>query len=754
MQHRKRQKQGKGNMYQEPNPDNHYIQNMTLFFQGKQNLETMYTFDKCIDDLIRIDSFEYDVQPMIKFILPEYLLSGSHIILTFQAKNIKSNTVEDIALGVTFSENFGVRDTPLQYLLDISNLILDSYRVKFGQDYEPLIIGYDSKTLKNNKITRLTFNLPCKMMVNTYWLSKLLGAEWGVYYDGEKYQEAVIIDKEQNGDPIIEMKDYYQIKFPNKFYMNFVKTLNITCPQVSTESIINKQKYFMFMRQDIEAEPGQQLSVTSGQTVSIKREYLQQGIQLQFYDENFVVLPILYTYYLELYIGKSKRRQQVEYETQQRIVRSQQDEEYMKQQKQQELDSYLIQQQQQLNSELEQQIKGLRDKFTQDNIYTQFKETDAQDIEHFKELIDKNTAVEVKKKQYWKELEKQNNLKDYQDLYSKYNQELKQDYEDLNKMQQNFNLDYRQKVTEKTTAAQKSEEISRQYKDIIDYQKIYKNIPTQTFNKYITQLIEQNATYFDINDLSKHLPLLPDDKLNDEDLTVDDLKPDWRDDIIQKNNKLIKQKYEKLDLNNLTKEQKEKNKKKCEDELEKSNNFNNGVYDRLEKIVEKVISEKQGGDYESNLDAIKEILKTKTIDNKDYVVVGTKQQKQRSYDINPANDERDYKLIEKCYNHVFKKYNDYRKQQVEYFVDDRCLKIKTQYGDDLSDKNVKEINKQIKDDIKNINDKNSKKLLLKIDTQSVIDQVYDRLEQTNKELKQLQMEEEQKNMENSSNDEE
>ncbi|CAL6013758.1 Hypothetical_protein [Hexamita inflata] len=310
-------------------------------------------------------------------------------------------------------------------------------------------------------------------------------------------------------------------------------------------------------------------------------------------------------------------------------------------------------------------------------------------------------------------------------------------------MQQNFNLDYRQKVTEKTTAAQKSEEISRQYKDIIDYQKIYKNIPTQTFNKYITQLIEQNATYFDINDLSKHLPLLPDDKLNDEDLNVDDLKPDWRDDIIQKNNKFIKQKYEKLDLNNLTKEQKEKNKKKCEDELERSNNYNNGVYDRLEKIVEKVISEKQGGDYD-NKDMIKEILKTKTIDNKDYTVIGTKQQKQRSYDINPANDERDYKLIEKCY----------RKQQVEYFVDDRCLKIKTKYGDDLSDKNVKEINKQIKDDIKNINDKNSKKMLLKIDTQSVIDQVYERLEQSNRELRQLQLEEEQKNMENSSNDEE
>ncbi|CAL6106703.1 Hypothetical_protein [Hexamita inflata] len=563
--------------------------------------------------------------------------------------------------------------------------------------------------------------MPGSISIKGYWLSKLLGAGqvangMSYRYDLKEYVQDIIGD-----DGNIIQKNYYEIVFPEKFYMNFVKTLNITCNQVSTEQIIKGQKRFMFLRQDIDAEPGQQISVTSGQLVTLKREYLQQGIQIQFHDENFQVIPLQDVYYLELYVGKSKRRQQIEYLNQQSVIERQQDENFMKEQQKQELENYKLQLLIQQNQEQDQITKKMFTEIKQNQKQTN--DIAPEFIKYFDELNQKYVEIDQKKKQYEEGLKQQESIQTYNQYKKQMLDDLLKDYTQIEEFQNNVNQQYEKDFYETNQITQKQRDIDNQYNKIIAYSKIYDKMPKSYFNQLITNLITDNKSIFKEDDLKNNLKLLKDDKedkeyLDENDLDIKPFDMNWRDQLLEEHTKQLQARSK------IQKIVKDKNDNlRVVDDLEKSIKFEKDRYNDLDKILEKFIKENQG-DYQNNKEQLYEILKTKTISFKDLDLKNkTKKQKEEMIQKNVREKEGsvDENLIQRSYDVIYEKYKEQSLNRMQQLIDDICIQLKMHYGDNVTNKEFKDNENQIKQMIQDAND--DKKLIIKFQSNDVIDKI-------------------------------
>ena len=111
---------------------------MILYYEGTTNNEFLYTNQAYYDEMQSIDKVEYDFQPIVEFTLPNNLLDGSSISMTAEAVDIiNTDTVATVTFKVPL-DNFGVRQTELLYLADISTAIFNAFDNKSNGKYEPI----------------------------------------------------------------------------------------------------------------------------------------------------------------------------------------------------------------------------------------------------------------------------------------------------------------------------------------------------------------------------------------------------------------------------------------------------------------------------------------------------------------------------------------------------------------------------------------------------------------------------------------
>ncbi|CAL6059380.1 Hypothetical_protein [Hexamita inflata] len=310
---------------------------MIVYYEGSQNQEFLYTDDSYYFDLSKIDKEEYDIQPTVNFTIPGQLLNNTKIILRTRYKGVgSSGNVEILDTGdyiVQLDKDFGTRQTEMIYLDEITGLIQTAARQATKE--QQFLVAADTEQLVKNLKTRLRFEgeqTTIKFPEESYWLAKLLGAK--VFKSNElqprtdningqqvKFDEEgneldvnglIIPDKLNNKTMYVTNKQY--IKFDYTFYLNFIKTLHITCLYITKQTVLSKYKQYIILRHELNVTPLARVKITSGFASTITKDQIYKGIQIGFCDENFHTIPMDpdTTYELEISISKSLRKQQLE----------------------------------------------------------------------------------------------------------------------------------------------------------------------------------------------------------------------------------------------------------------------------------------------------------------------------------------------------------------------------------------------------------------------------------------------------------
>ncbi|CAL6006336.1 Hypothetical_protein [Hexamita inflata] len=310
---------------------------MIVYYEGSQNQEFLYTDDSYYFDLSKIDKEEYDIQPTVNFTIPGQLLNNTKIILRTRYKGVgSSGNVEILDTGdyiVQLDKDFGTRQTEMIYLDEITGLIQTAARQATKE--QQFLVAADTEQLVKNLKTRLRFEgeqTTIKFPEESYWLAKLLGAK--VFKSNElqprtdningqqvKFDEEgneldvnglIIPDKLNNKTMYVTNKQY--IKFDYTFYLNFIKTLHITCLYITKQTVLSKYKQYIILRHELNVTPLARVKITSGFSSTITKDQIYKGIQIGFCDENFHTIPMDpdTTYELEISISKSLRKQQLE----------------------------------------------------------------------------------------------------------------------------------------------------------------------------------------------------------------------------------------------------------------------------------------------------------------------------------------------------------------------------------------------------------------------------------------------------------
>ncbi|CAL6100986.1 Hypothetical_protein [Hexamita inflata] len=310
---------------------------MIVYYEGSQNQEFLYTDDSYYFELSKIDKEEYDIQPTVNFTIPGQLLNNTKIILRTRYKGVgSSGNVEILDTGdyiVQLDKDFGTRQTEMIYLDEITGLIQTAARLATKE--QQFLVAADTEQLVKNLKTRLRFEgeqTTIKFPEESYWLAKLLGAK--VFKSNELYPRTdningqqvkfdeegneldanglIIPDKLNNKTMYVTNKQY--IKFDYTFYLNFIKTLHITCLYITKQTVLSKYKQYIILRHELNVTPLARVKITSGFSSTITKDQIYKGIQIGFCDENFHTIPMDpdTTYELEISISKSLRKQQLE----------------------------------------------------------------------------------------------------------------------------------------------------------------------------------------------------------------------------------------------------------------------------------------------------------------------------------------------------------------------------------------------------------------------------------------------------------
>ncbi|CAL6086935.1 Hypothetical_protein [Hexamita inflata] len=310
---------------------------MIVYYEGSQNQEFLYTDDSYYFELSKIDKEEYDIQPTVNFTIPGQLLNNTKIILRTRYKGVgSSGNVEILDTGdyiVQLDKDFGTRQTEMIYLDEITGLIQTAARLATKE--QQFLVAADTEQLVKNLKTRLRFEgeqTTIKFPEESYWLAKLLGAKvfksnelqprtdningQQVTFDEEGNEldtnGLIIPDKLNNKTMYVTNKQY--IKFDYTFYLNFIKTLHITCLYITKQTVLSKYKQYIILRHELNVTPLARVKITSGFSSTITKDQIYKGIQIGFCDENFHTIPMDpdTTYELEISISKSLRKQQLE----------------------------------------------------------------------------------------------------------------------------------------------------------------------------------------------------------------------------------------------------------------------------------------------------------------------------------------------------------------------------------------------------------------------------------------------------------
>ncbi|CAL6010098.1 Hypothetical_protein [Hexamita inflata] len=302
---------------------------MIVYYEGSQNQEFLYTDDSYYYELSKIDKDEYDIQPTINFTVPGQLLNNTKIILRTRYKGVgSSGNVEILDTGdyvVQLDKDFGTRQTEMIYLDEITGLIQTAARQATKE--QQFLVAVDTEQLVKNLKTRLRFEgeqTTIKFPEESYWLAKLLGAKVfksnylqpteGFDEEGNELDAngLIIPDKLNNKTMYVTNNQY--IKFDYTFYLNFIKTLHITCLYITKQTVLSKYKQYIILRHELNVTPLASVKITSGFASTITKDQIYKGIQIGFCDENFHTIPMDpdTTYELEISISKSLRKQQLE----------------------------------------------------------------------------------------------------------------------------------------------------------------------------------------------------------------------------------------------------------------------------------------------------------------------------------------------------------------------------------------------------------------------------------------------------------
>ncbi|CAL6053970.1 Hypothetical_protein [Hexamita inflata] len=310
---------------------------MIVYYEGSQNQEFLYTDDSYYFDLSKIDKEEYDIQPTVNFTIPGQLLNNTKIILRTRYKGVgSSGNVEILDTGdyiVQLDKDFGTRQTEMIYLDEITGLIQTAARLATKE--QQFLVAVDTEQLVKNLKTRLRFEgeqTTIKFPEESYWLAKLLGAKvfkskelqprtdningQQVKFDEEGNEldaNGLIIPDKLNNKTMYVTNNQY-IKFDYTFYLNFIKTLHITCLYITKQTVLSKYKQYIILRHELNVTPLARVKITSGFSSTITKDQIYKGIQIGFCDENFHTIPMDpdTTYELEISISKSLRKQQLE----------------------------------------------------------------------------------------------------------------------------------------------------------------------------------------------------------------------------------------------------------------------------------------------------------------------------------------------------------------------------------------------------------------------------------------------------------
>ncbi|CAL5975246.1 Hypothetical_protein [Hexamita inflata] len=302
---------------------------MIIYYEGTQNEEFLYTDCTYYDELAQIDKEEYDIQPIVRFSLPGLLLSKAKILLNTKISRIDESTglpkIVSIDYEVVLDEYFGTRQTELIYLTELADLIQEAARKALNDS--DFLVKVDPEWLTKHSLSRFRFTGKQTIMKfpeqESYWLAKMLGAKPFVSNnyvagantdnEGNEIDANGMITKLNNKTMYITNSNG-DITFDYTFYINFIKSVFVTCKYITKQTVLVKYKKYIILRHDLDVTPLARVKITSDFLSTISKDQLYKGLSICFCDENFKEIPLdPNTFYeIELHITKSRKRAQLE----------------------------------------------------------------------------------------------------------------------------------------------------------------------------------------------------------------------------------------------------------------------------------------------------------------------------------------------------------------------------------------------------------------------------------------------------------
>ncbi|CAL5978864.1 Hypothetical_protein [Hexamita inflata] len=615
------------------------MQTTTIYYQGSVNNERLLTDAAYFNDINEIDKDEYDIQPTVIFTVPDNLINENQILVTVDSIKRSDKKVYTCTFPVTLAKDFGIRQTELQYINDIMETILDTYNKTYIIDYEQVIMEYDVKYFQRLYKTRLLFSVKATICVQHYWLAKLLGAEVGKTYTS------------------VETQNGHAITFDNKLVLNFIKTLHVFCPTIQEPTLLKTPdgkssiSKYLLIRKNLDAAPQSTVTITIGTVATIRRQYLLQGIQIQFTDENFVEIPLTDKYNLELTIGKSKRRQEFEIEKAQARQQEYQETEFKRKQEEQREQEYQLQQ-------------LMKQNVTQEEVIQKFQQI--MQIALGEELDEDEEFIPL----YKDVTEQQENIKFVEDFYEKKEKTAKnyQEKEQIKQEKSQRLVPLYEKLYKSFGAAQTKHKIKQgtyqeQEKNEMEYDDEYKRlvkiaeIVPQEVGRINDEIAKLYTTYRDtlnpdmpdetLDQKASRFKLLPEP--DPQDISIDDLQTnktqynDWRQQAIQKKAEEYAQKSKSTMSGRAYQD------KSYQEGLKQSKQ----IFDQMDSQLEKIMLQTQSKDFPIDLvkesfskldDQYKPIRTAKKADK-----VEAQKQKQEQ-----LAKERNWKEIEESWKQLYK----------------------------------------------------------------------------------------------------
>ncbi|CAL5983338.1 Hypothetical_protein [Hexamita inflata] len=302
---------------------------MIIYYEGTQNEEFLYTDCTYYDELAQIDKEEYDIQPIVRFSLPGLLLSKAKILLNTKISRIDESTglpkIVSIDYEVVLDEYFGTRQTELIYLTELADLIQEAARKALNDS--DFLVKVDPEWLTKHSLSRFRFTGKQTIIKfpeqESYWLAKMLGAKPFVSNnyvagantdnEGNEIDANGMITKLNNKTMYITNSNG-DITFDYTFYINFIKSVFVTCKYITKQTVLVKYKKYIILRHDLDVTPLARVKITSDFLSTISKDQLYKGLSICFCDENFKEIPLdPNTFYeIELHITKSRKRAQLE----------------------------------------------------------------------------------------------------------------------------------------------------------------------------------------------------------------------------------------------------------------------------------------------------------------------------------------------------------------------------------------------------------------------------------------------------------